>query len=230
MHTSGSIGVSYPCSPETGVVADDSERGGWGGDLCKVGRRYTSNRLRGGTQVARFDERPLHWTDILGRFEAHSHQTHIHSAMGLIGGLKDIGRNFWPEGSPQLSRWEEGCTELWSFLNRLGTRHDLNKQDLATAFREFIQEFEHTTYRMYQMLYGTVADPNNNDSVTHVFDWFNLVFRSSTYALVSRWLNDKQEQNLVHISIDMASGESSEDWTRTEMKVPQKYQRATKRL
>ena len=180
--------------------------------------------------MPRFDERPLQWIDVLGRFEASSHQTHVHDALALIGRLKDEGRTFWPEGSSQVGRWEEGCTELWTFLNRLGTRRDLNKQDLATALREFIQEFEHTTDRMYQMLYGAVADPNDDDRVTQVFDWFNLVFRSSTYALVSGWLNDKQEQNVVEITVNLVSGESSEEWTRTEMKVPSKYQRRTKRL
>ena len=180
--------------------------------------------------MARYDKRPLQWSDILGRFEAHSHQTHIHNAFGLIGRLKDEGRRFWPQGSEQLRRWERGCTDLLRFFNRLGTRKDLENQDLTTAMREFVQEFEHTTGRMYQMLYGEIPDPQDDQRVTEIFDWFNLVFRSSIYAVLSGWIDDKQEENFVEINLNLTTGESSQEWTRTEMKVPRKYQKATKRL
>ena len=178
--------------------------------------------------MARFDERPLQWTDILGRFEAYSHQTHTHNTLGLIGGLKDQGRTFWPSGSRQLRRWEEGCTELWSFLNRLGARRYTNKQDLAAAMREFIQEFEHTSGRMYQMLYGEIPDGEDDQNITEVFDWFNFVFRSAIYALLSGWIDDKQDENHVTTTINIPTGEVSQEGTRTFMTVPKKYQRATK--
>ena len=177
--------------------------------------------------MARYDERPLQLTDILGRFEAHPHQIHVHHALGLIGRLEDEGRRFWPEGSEQLQRWERGATDLWGFMNRLGTRRDLESQDLQTAMREFIQEFEHTTGRMYQMLYGETDDPDDDQRVTEIFDWFNIVFRSSIYALLSGWIEDKQEENLVEIQLNLATGESSQEWTRTAMVVPKKYRRAT---
>ena len=180
--------------------------------------------------MARFDERPLQWTDILGRFEANSHQTHTHNTLGLIGTLKDLGRTFWPDGSDQLRRWEEGCAELWSFLNRLGLRRDLNKQDLATVMREFIQEFEHTTGRMYQMLYGEIPDNEDDQKIAEVFDWFNFVFRSAIYALLSGWIEDKQDHLAVTINVNLSTGETTQERTGTEMTVPKKYQRATKRL
>ena len=180
--------------------------------------------------MARFDERPLQWTDILGRFEAHSHQTHTHNTLGLIGTLKDLGRTFWPDGADQLRRWEEGCAELWSFLNRLGLRRDLNKQDLATVMREFIQEFEHTTGRMYQMLYGEIPDHEDDQKIAEVFDWFNFVFRSAIYALLSGWIEDKQDHFAITTTINLTTGETTQERTGTEMAVPKKYRRATKRL
>ena len=180
--------------------------------------------------MARFDERPLQWTDILGRFEAHSHQTHTHNTLGLIGSLKDLGRTFWPDGSDQLRRWEEGCAELWSFLNRLGLRRDLNKQDLATVMREFIQEFEHTTGRMYQMLYGETPDNEDDQKIAEVFDWLNFVFRSAIYALLSGWIEDKQDHFAITTTINLTTGETYQERTGTEMTVPKKYRRATKRL
>ena len=180
--------------------------------------------------MARFDERPLHWTDILGRFEAHSHQTHTHNTLGLIGALKDLGQTIWPDGSDQLRRWEEGCAELWSFLNRLGLRRDLNKQDLATVMREFIQEVEHTTGRMYQMLYGEIPDNEDDRKIAEVFDWFNFLFRSAIYALLSGWIDDKQDENHGTTTINISTGEVSHEGTRTFMTVPKKYRRATKSI
>ena len=181
--------------------------------------------------MPRFEERPLQLTDLLGRFEAQSYETHAHQALGWIGGLKDQGRDFWPEGSAQLKRWEKGCTELLIFLNRLGSRRETGKQELATAMREFIQDFEHHTGRMYQMLYQTFDEAEAGDErLTQVFDWMNLVFRSSIYALLSSWIEDKHDNFFTNITVNLATGEMSQETTGSEMKVPKKYQRATKRI
>ncbi len=96
--------------------------------------------------------------------------------------------------------------------------------------REFIQEFEHSTGRMYQMLYGAVADPENDEGVREIMDWFNLVYLSSTYALVSAWINDKRENVSLRTIVNLTTGELSQEGTRTEMTVPRKYQRATKKF
>ena len=150
--------------------------------------------------------------------------------MGLIGALEDQGRRFWTEGSPQLNRWENGCNVLFEFPNSLGARRDLNKQDLATALREFIQEFEHTSERMYQMLYGEGTEPEDEQGLTEIFDWFNLVFRSSIYALVSGWIDDKQDNFLTTTTINLSTGKSTQERTGTKMTIPKKYQRATKSI
>ena len=76
----------------------------------------------------------------------------------------------------------------------------MEKQDLATAMREFIQEFEHTTGRMYQMLYGAVENPDDDPRVAEVFDWFNFVFRSAIYALLSGWIGDKQDDYRINLN------------------------------
>ena len=124
--------------------------------------------------MPRFDERPLQWTDVLGRFEEHSHQRHFRDAWALTGRLKDEGRDHWQVGSEQLARWNRGCDNLLGLMTGLGKRRDLEKQDLSTALREFIQEFEHHTERMYQMIYGEINDSENNEKLTEIFDWFNL--------------------------------------------------------
>ena len=117
-----------------------------------------------------------------------------------------------------------------SFLNRVGTRRKLDKLDLATALREFFQEYEHITERMYQMVYGAVDNPNDDERFAEIFDWFNFVFQSTTYALVSGWIDDKQEDVYMKSTVNLASGETSHETTVSEMKIPTKYQRATKRI
>ena len=161
---------------------------------------------------------------------------HLRDALAVIGRLKDEGRRFWPDGSAQLSRWKEGCTELWTFLNNLGARRNVESQDLATAMREFIQEFEHHTGRMYQMLYGATARPDEDQSVTDIFEWFNLVFRLSIYALLSGWLDDKHDESVARTTInmeiegDMATVKVSQESERKEMTIPKKYRQAANRI
>ena len=96
--------------------------------------------------------------------------------------------------------------------------------------REFIQGFEHTTERMSQMLYGETTDAEDDQKVTEIFDWFNFVFRCSIYSLLSGWIDDKQDDFLLTINLNLATSETSEELTGTSMTVPPKYRRATKRL
>ena len=96
--------------------------------------------------------------------------------------------------------------------------------------REFIQEFEHTSGRMYQMLYGSVEDPENNQDIADAFDWFNFIFRSAIYALLSGWIADKQDNLVIATHINLATGETTQERSGTAMKVPKKYQHSTKRL
>ena len=96
--------------------------------------------------------------------------------------------------------------------------------------REFVQEFEHSTERMYQMLYAVVADPDKDEDVKQMVDRFNLVNRSSAYALVSAWVDDKHENISMRIIIDRTTGRVREDGTRTEMQVPSKYRKSPKRF
>ena len=96
--------------------------------------------------------------------------------------------------------------------------------------REFIQEFEHSTLRMHQMLYGPVSDPENDEGVKQIVILFNLVYLSSTYALLSAWIDDKQETNSLTTTVNLSTGEVRQEGTRSEMQVPRKYRRSTKRL
>ena len=178
----------------------------------------------------RFRARQHRLMDFVGRFEAKSSSRHIHDALSAIDRLKDDGANFWDEGSDQLTRWRKGCTTLWTFLNTLGNRRDIEKQDLTVVLREFIQEFEHSTWRMYQMLHGILDDPDNDPALRKMLDWFDLIYKLSTYAVVSTWIDDKTEQVSVRITANLTSGARTEKWTRNKMRIPKNYRHASKNL
>ena len=96
--------------------------------------------------------------------------------------------------------------------------------------REYLQEFEHSTKRIDQILYSEYAQ--REDALNHeaVYDWIDLTYRLSTYAILSTWLDDKTESRSVHISIDIATGAREEAWTHEHMEIPRRYQRAAKKL
>ena len=164
--------------------------------------------------------------DVIDRFEGVPSSTHCYNALGAIERLKEDGAAFWDEDSPQLRRWREACTTLWVFLNTLGNRR---YEDLATVLREFIQEFEHSTERMYQMLYSR-DDPDEDPVIARTCHWFDLVYRLSTYALISSRIDDKREDVSARIEVNLATRKTTQEITRNEMKVPKKYRRATKKL
>ena len=178
----------------------------------------------------RFQARQPQFMDFIGRFEAKSSPAHVHDALAAIDRLKDDGANYWNEGSDQLVRWREGCTALWTFLNTLRRRRDIERQDLTVALREFIQEFEHSTWRMCQMLYGVFDSPDNSPALHQMLDWFDLVYKLSTYAVISTWIDDKAEQSSVNIMVDLTSGEHTEKWTRNKLRIPKNYRHASKSL
>lgn len=180
----------------------------------------------------RFKNRDLKLLDLVDRFEANPSWKHAYDARSVIERVRDDGTAFWEEGSDQLNRWRHYCNVLWRFIHTsLGERRYRKKQNLAEALREFYQEFEHSTHRMYEMLHGTSDDPENDPRIKRVLDWFPLIFRCSTYAITSFWLDDKKEEVLTEIAINLGTGEGSRKTTvQREMKVPKKHRRAAKDL
>ena len=179
----------------------------------------------------RFNERKFKLIDLVDRFEAESSSTHVRNALAAIGRLQDDGAIFWDEGSDQLTRWRHYCTVLDQFINaELGRRRYMEKQELYKALREFIQEFEHSTDRMCQMLHGISDEPDDNPDLERMLRWFEVVYRFSTYAIISFWIPDKKEHNSVKITMNLGTGECKEEWTREEMKVPREYRHATRKL
>ena len=181
----------------------------------------------------RFKERHYQLIDQINRFESESTATHVRNTLAAIGRIKNVGPIFWDEGTSQLSRWNHYCDILWVFINAdLGRRRFREKQDLATALREFIAEFEHSVHGMYEMLYGTGDDPDNDDNIKQMLIWFDVVYRFSTYAIVSYWIDEKSDHTSVEIKINMTTGKHSHSYSHKKMPKPKekKHQRGSKKL
>lgn len=174
----------------------------------------------------RFSERSLEWTDVIGRFEARPSSEHLHNALAYVQRLKDDGRWLWDDGSSEWRRWKRGCSTLEQLIHTLGLRSQ-NSEDLATVLREVIQEFEHSTYRMRQVLHN--ADTSKNETlVDNRGMWAEVAFRFIVYAVVSRWLPDKTATSRVEMSINVTTGETTTRSTYEPQTVPRKYARAKK--
>ena len=154
--------------------------------------------------MARFNERSPQLMDLVDRIDSVPSSTHIRNALAIIARLEDDGRRYWSEDDDRYTKWKEYCGELSHLLRGLRQRRRECDPGLETTLKEFIHEFEHSTHRMRQMAFGIVGDtePKRDESderlciapsMSEILDWFNLVYRLSTYALISAWADDEQE-------------------------------------
>lgn len=54
---------------------------------------------------------------------------------------------------------------------------------------------------MFEMLYGTSKHPDNDEYMQKILSLFEAVYRLSTYAIISYWIDEKHEDNVVKIGI-----------------------------
>ena len=181
----------------------------------------------------RYGRRRLQLRDLVPRFEKKPSSTHVRNALAAIERLRDEGKALWPEGSKELFRWQRGWTKLWCLIDRLGERRYIKKQDLPTALREFIQEFEHTTERMFQVLHSQPDASIRDSNIEIISRWCDFAFRCAIYALTSFWIDDKAEERVTSIkmAIDCTTGRTTrtevEHWVK-RMRVPKDYHHATR--
>ena len=157
----------------------------------------------------RYSKRGLQWRDLVPLFEEKPSSTHVRNALAIMERLRDEeGKALWPEGSEELSRWQKGWKELWGFMNRLGERRHVEKQDLPTALREFIHKFEHETGRMIQMLYSQPDTSTRDSNIESTSRWCNFAFKCAVYAVVSFWIDNKTEERItsIEMGIDYTTG------------------------
>jgi hypothetical protein len=174
----------------------------------------------------KYQDRSLQLTDLIGRFEARSSADHCYRAIAALQRLRDDGRDYWKSDPQALKRWNRGCDVLLKFLNTLGARR---KQPLATVMREFVQEFEHSLGRMYQLLFSTSV-PNGEATREGYLSWVEFAYRLSTYAILSAWIEDKAEETTISMKMNLRTDEVIETQNHTPMTVPKGYRKATKAI
>ena len=171
-------------------------------------------------------DRRLDAISVIGRFEAKSATEHFRNAIGCLQRIRDDGDQIWT-GAPErrASGIARVCRKNAATYPEASSRCRAN-ESLETALREFVQEFEHSTTRMAQMLHGLGDD----DLIQQFAWWTELAYRFSTYAVLSCWLDDKQDETSVRINVNVIEGTSREEWCHKPMIVPKKHRPATKRI
>ncbi len=146
-----------------------------------------------------FKHRPPEFFDVIQRFEEKTASCHINMARGAIERLAREGQTFWPDSQNKLTQWQRYCDDIRSIIVNLSGRRYGQKQELETALREFIAEFEHSTHRLFQLVHGA---PNAGGSVwQRIISLFEAVYRSSTYAILAYWLDEKHEEKTTHMTL-----------------------------
>ena len=78
------------------------------------------------------------------------------------------------------------------------------------------------------MLYGISDDPDDNPDLERMFLWFEVVYRFSTYAIISFWIPDKTEHNSVKITTNFTTGKCRAEWTKEKYEstkeIPSRHQ------
>ena len=161
------------------------------------------------------------------RFEALSSSDHARNAIAFIQVLEIEGAKLLAEGSNQHGRWKEGCAELQGYIRALGQVDD---RDLSTSLREFIHLYEHTTERMYRMLQGTRGNAEDISSIRQALNWFDLAYKHSTYAILSSCIPDKNPPQTLRTTINIATGEVTQEGDRGELRVPGKYRNTANKV
>ncbi len=159
------------------------------------------------SRAGRFSNRSLQFFDSVDRFERVPTSTHIHDAIASIERMEQDGQSFFDGNSTQVNRWKCGCKVLRQIINiDLNKRRSIEKQDLEKVLREFFAEFEHTTHRMYQMLYGAAEGEGNKAELERFCSFIELVFRLTTYAIVSYWIPEKSDETSIQIRMHFEDG------------------------
>ena len=82
------------------------------------------------------------------------------------------------------------------------------------------------------MLYGTSDDPDHDENIRQMLKWFDAIYRFSSYAIISFWIDEKSDQHSVKIGMNMTTGEYTQSRTLKKMKKPKdkKHRRGAKNL
>ncbi|MCY4318764.1 MAG: hypothetical protein OXE76_06140 [Alphaproteobacteria bacterium] len=156
-------------------------------------------------KTKRFENRSLEFFDVIQRFEQKTVSSHVVMAQGAIERLAEEGRPFWPDGQKQSAKWQVYCDTIRSIILNLSERRFVHKQELETALREFISEFEHSTHGLFKLLHGV---PDEDGSIRQrIITLFEVVYRASTYAILAYWVDEKHEEKTTQMTLQISPNE-----------------------
>ena len=103
------------------------------------------------------------------------------------------------DSSDPYDHWKRGCDELFDFISKDMARKEAKDSsqkidentELLTIFRKFINEFEHSEMRLHQILYSSSIGKNRNQFISNTWNWLNIIYQFSIYAIISTYLGDK---------------------------------------
>lgn len=158
-----------------------------------------------------------------------------------IQSLKNDGVRYLGGNSGPCERWERGCDELFDFVNKLQSGKDMKRKEakdssqkidgnteLLTIFKEFIDKFEHFQKQLHQILCSRSIDENRDQAISNTRDWLNIIYRFSTYAIISTYLGDRTEHTIIRIRISLSTGKSYTETTHYPITILKKYRKKKK--
>ena len=176
----------------------------------------------------RWKNRKVHEeADHLGPFNKKSMSDLMRTAISATQRLRDDGREIWREGSDEDGKWRDSCHDLWKFLNTV----EMNKhqgQKLEEVLRNFVCCFEHSEFRIRQLLFQTAVNQADDRQRELVGRWLAFIYRAGTYAILAVWFDYKRETTTGHIHVNLSTGETREDWCHEPMPGPPRRHRRGK--
>ena len=101
-------------------------------------------------------------------------------------------------------------------------------QKFEDVLREFICLFEHSEFRIRQLLFRTAAKQADDRQRKQVGRWLAFIYRACTYAILAVWFDYKRETTTGHIHVNLSTGETREDWHHEPMWGPPRRHRRGK--
>ena len=184
--------------------------------------------------MPRWGNRQLEEFDLFGPFEDYSANRHVRNAQSVAGILEDIGVKYFDPNSSEYKRWARGCRELWAFVNKLQPAKAINDgsdqtTELLKVFDTLIATFDHTEHRFKRLVYSQSATECRSSMIAETWKWLNIYYRYASYAIVAMNLGNRTDETIIHMRVNLVTGESSETRKYTPMRISKRQRRKDKR-
>ena len=81
-------------------------------------------------------------------------------------------------------KWRKSCHDLWDFLGTVDMRRHQG-DELKDVLREFVHLFEHSEFRIQQLLFEVAGNQADNEHRARLARWLAFTYRACTYAILA---------------------------------------------